>query len=58
MDGWTHVRQVLTWCPKDNLMRNLLGALKSKSDPVRLMVFDTQLQSDGTVLVKLAPKNV
>jgi hypothetical protein len=49
---------VLTWCPKDNLVRNLLGALKSKSAPVNLQVFDTQLQTDGTVLVKLAPKNV
>lgn len=49
---------MLTWCPKDNLMRNLLGALKSKSAPVNLQVFDTQLRTDGTVLVKLAPRTV
>jgi hypothetical protein len=55
---WRVHRQVLTWCPKDSLVRNLLGALKAKAEPVNLQVFNTRVEPDGTVLVQLAPKKV
>jgi len=49
---WRQV-PVLKWCPKDNPMRSLLGALKSRVDPVPLTVFPVHVTQDGGVWTTL-----
>lgn len=44
---------VLTWCPKDNPVRSLLGTLKSKDQPVDLKVYPVHVTQDGSVWTKL-----
>ncbi len=45
---------MLKWCPSEgNLVRGVLGALKSKQPAVPLQVYPTQVTADGTVSVKL-----
>ncbi|PSC71881.1 Rieske (2Fe-2S) region [Micractinium conductrix] len=45
--------KVLSWCPKTNLTRKILGALKDKSEPVDLPVYPVQVK-DGKIYVKFA----
>lgn len=44
---------VLKWCPKDNLVRGLLGTLKSKEKPVDLTVYPVHIAGDGGIWTKL-----
>jgi hypothetical protein len=44
---------VLTWCPKDSLVRNMLGTLKSKDKPVDLKVYPVHVTKDGNIWTKL-----
>mmetsp|Transcript_33209 Transcript_33209/g.46010 ORF Transcript_33209/g.46010 Transcript_33209/m.46010 type:complete len:212 (+) Transcript_33209:146-781(+) len=47
---------VIEWCPKDNPIRNLLGSLKAKVDPVPLRVFETKIGGNGDILIRLQTK--
>lgn len=42
---------VLQWCPKNTPVRSLLGALKSKVDPIPLKVYPAQVTEDGDIYV-------
>ena len=47
LDGTTYdlaTGKVLSWCPKDNPLRSLLGALKDRSEPVDLQVYPLQIR--------------
>lgn len=41
---------VIQWCPKDNPVRAMLGALKGSVDPVPLPVYPVKVETDGTIL--------
>ena len=45
--------KVLSWCPKNNLVRSVLGALKDKSEPIDLTVYPVRVVDNKKVLVKL-----
>ncbi|KAI8474048.1 MAG: hypothetical protein J3K34DRAFT_518543 [Monoraphidium minutum] len=46
--------EVLKWCPGEgNMLRGVLGMLKSKQPSVPLKVYPTNVASDGTISVKL-----
>jgi len=46
--------QVLKWCPSEgNMLRSVLGALKSKQPSVPLKVYPVSVAQDGTLSVKL-----
>jgi hypothetical protein len=42
---------VLSWCPKNTLVRKALGALKDKAEPIDLPVFPAKVEGQD-VLVK------
>lgn len=44
--------QVLSWCPKNNPIRKVLGAMKDKTEPVDLKVFPAEVRG-GDVFVKI-----
>eukprot|EP00877_Chromochloris_zofingiensis_P012016 jgi/Chrzof1/7068/Cz02g09170.t1 len=44
---------VLKWCPKDSLVRNVLGTLKSNQEPTPLKAYPTYVTSKGDIWVKL-----
>lgn len=46
---------VIKWCPREggNLLRGVLGALKSNQPPIPLKVYPVKVAADGTVSVKL-----
>ena len=44
---------VLEWCPKNNPLRAVLGAIKSAATPEALPVYTTQVTDDGDIFVKL-----
>jgi nitrite reductase/ring-hydroxylating ferredoxin subunit len=46
--------KVLRWCPKDNPLRSILGALKEKVEPVDLPVYPVQIKANGGVRVRLS----
>lgn len=48
--------KVVEWCPQDSVVRNLLGALKKKVNPVDLPVHRTVIKEDGKVMVQLTPR--
>jgi len=35
--------KVLSWCPKNNLTRKILGGLKDKSEPIDLPVYPVEV---------------
>ena len=45
--------KVMSWCPKNNPVRSLLGALKDKTEPTDLPVYPTKVEGKK-VFVKLA----
>lgn len=56
LDGTTYALEtgrVLSWCPKNNPVRAVLGALKDKSEPVDLKVFPAEVRGQD-VYVRLA----
>lgn len=44
--------RVLSWCPKNNALRSVLGALKDKAEPADLKTFPVEVKG-GAVYVKL-----
>jgi nitrite reductase/ring-hydroxylating ferredoxin subunit len=44
--------RVLSWCPKNNALRSVLGALKDKAEPTDLKTFPVEVKG-GAVYVKL-----
>ena len=56
LDGTTYdlkTGKVLSWCPKNNPVRAVLGSLKDKSEPIDLPVYPVRVE--GTkVMVKLS----
>jgi len=46
--------KVVSWCPKNNPIRAVLGSLKDKSVPEDLAVHSVRLESDGRVKVRLS----
>lgn len=44
--------KVLAWCPTNNPVRSVLGGLKSRTDPIPLVMYPVQ-ESGGDVYVKL-----
>ena len=46
--------KVITWCPKNNLLRRVLGSLKDKVEPVDLPVYPTRVENGRTVYVNLS----
>lgn len=42
--------EVIQWCPKNNLVRSMLGALKGAVDPIPLPVYPVKVEADGTIL--------
>jgi len=38
--------KVVSWCPKNSLVRNVLGSLKDKSEPVDLPVYPVDVRGD------------
>jgi hypothetical protein len=45
--------EVLQWCPKNNPMRAILGALKTAQKPVPLPVYDCVLTDTDEIYVRL-----
>lgn len=43
--------KVLSWCPKNNLTRKILGGLKDKTEPIDLPVYPVEIRG-GKVFVK------
>ena len=43
--------EVLEWCPTDNPLRAVLGALKKAEDPKPLQVFRTKVTEEGDIFV-------
>ncbi|KAL4429030.1 hypothetical protein ABPG77_006069 [Micractinium sp. CCAP 211/92] len=43
--------KVLSWCPKNNLTRKILGGLKDKTEPIDLPVYPVEVRG-GKVFVK------
>ncbi len=39
--------KVVSWCPKNSLVRNVLGSLKDKSEPVDLPVYPVDVRGDA-----------
>ncbi|KAK9915717.1 hypothetical protein WJX75_003085 [Coccomyxa subellipsoidea] len=48
--------KVLEWCPRNNPVRFLLGALKEKSQPKDLRVYPARVNGEGKIFVKFAPE--
>jgi nitrite reductase/ring-hydroxylating ferredoxin subunit len=48
--------QVITWCPKDSLVRSALGALKATVDPIPLPVYPARVERDGSVMTNFVDK--
>lgn len=44
--------KVLEWCPKNNLIRKVLGSIKSNQNPKKLKVYPAQVDGDGNISVK------
>ncbi|DBA96892.1 TPA: hypothetical protein ACH3X3_013047 [Trebouxia sp. C0006] len=44
--------KVLEWCPKNNLIRKVLGSIKSNQNPKKLKVYPAQVDDDGNISVK------
>lgn len=44
---------VVTWCPKDNPVRSLLGTLKSSVQPTPLPVYPVHITQEGGLWIKL-----
>lgn len=38
--------KVVAWCPKNNPLRQVLGSLKDKSDPVDLRVYPVEVRKE------------
>ena len=38
--------KVVSWCPKNSLVRNVLGSLKDKEEPVDLPVYAVDVRGD------------
>jgi nitrite reductase/ring-hydroxylating ferredoxin subunit len=47
---------VITWCPKNNVIRTALGTLKGAADPIPLPVYPARVEADGTVLTNFVDK--
>lgn len=48
------LQDVLEWCPKNNPLRVVLGALKSAQEPQPLAVYDCVLTEADEIYVRLA----
>jgi len=44
--------KVLEWCPKNNLVRKVLGSIKSAQQPKKLKVYPTQVDEEGNIFAK------
>ena len=44
---------VVTWCPKDTPVRNVLGTLKGSAQPQPLPVYPVHITKDGNIFIKL-----
>ena len=47
---------VITWCPRNNPVRQALGALKSAAEPVPLPVYKTRVDEQGNVACNFVDK--
>ncbi|KAK9822950.1 hypothetical protein WJX74_008206 [Apatococcus lobatus] len=47
--------KVLEWCPRNNLLRQLTGALKGNQPSVDIKTYPTMVDDNGVVFVKAAP---
>ena len=59
LDGTTYnleTGEVIEWCPKNNFLRNILGAMKEKEKPIPLKVYPVVLASDGSIHISKVAK--
>ena len=57
LDGSTYdlaTGNVLAWCPKTNLVRQFLGALKDRANPIPLKVYPVEERGNGKLFVNLS----
>jgi nitrite reductase/ring-hydroxylating ferredoxin subunit len=47
---------VITWCPRNNPVRQALGALKSAAEPVPLPIYKTRVDEQGNVACNFVDK--
>merc|ERR1711924_113603 len=60
LDGTTYnlaTGEVIEWCPRNNLLRELLGRLKENEKPKALKVYPVVLGSDGIYTKSSAPSS-
>ena len=48
--------EVITWCPKNNPIRSLLGTLKGAAEPVPLPVYPVRVEADGSIFTNFVDK--
>ena len=56
--GEQHLPGPTQWCPKNNPVRMMLGALKAAADPIPLPVYPVKIEADGTVYTNFVKEEV
>lgn len=50
--------KVLDWCPQNNIVRKILGSIKSTQQPKKLKVYPAQVDGDGNISVRFYSPDV